>query len=150
MFADTHEAVRGADVPLVQTMAGPGGCGCSSPCPAARPAPLGHCLLCISCELPTVCSMAWVRVRVRVCVSEPYDHGPEETLEPPVCSYFADRETETWGSGASLLYSLLSHSPLQSVQFSRSVLSDSLPPHELQHTRLPCPSLTPGAYSDLQ
>ena len=27
-----------------------------------------------------------------------------------------------------------------SVQFSRSVVSDSLWPHELQHTRLPCPS----------
>ena len=34
-----------------------------------------------------------------------------------------------------------------SVQFSRPVVSDSLWPHELQHTRLPCPSPTPGAYS---
>ena len=31
-----------------------------------------------------------------------------------------------------------------SVQFSRSVVSDSLQPHELQHTRPPCPSPTPG------
>ena len=35
-----------------------------------------------------------------------------------------------------------------SVQFSCSVMSDSLWPHELQHTRLPCPSPTPGAYSN--
>ena len=35
-----------------------------------------------------------------------------------------------------------------SVQFSRSVLSDSLQPHESQHTRPPCPSPTPGVYSD--
>ena len=35
-----------------------------------------------------------------------------------------------------------------SVQFSHSVVSDSLWPHGLQHTRLPCPSLTPGAYSN--
>ena len=34
-----------------------------------------------------------------------------------------------------------------SVQFSRSVMSDSLWPHGLQHTRLPCTSLTPGVYS---
>ena len=34
------------------------------------------------------------------------------------------------------------------VQFSRSVMSDSLWPHGLQHTRLPCPSPTPGAYSN--
>ena len=32
------------------------------------------------------------------------------------------------------------------IQFSHSVVSDSLQPHGLQHTRLPCPSPTPGAY----
>ena len=39
-----------------------------------------------------------------------------------------------WGEGFS------------SVQFSRSVVSDSLWPHELQHARPPCPSPIPGAY----
>ena len=34
-----------------------------------------------------------------------------------------------------------------SVQFSCSVLSDSLWPHESQHARPPCPSPTPGVYS---
>ena len=34
------------------------------------------------------------------------------------------------------------------VQFSRSVASDSLRPHESQHTRPPCPSPTPGVHSD--
>ena len=33
-----------------------------------------------------------------------------------------------------------------SVQFSRSVLSDSLRPHGLQHDRPPCPSPTPGVH----
>ena len=33
-----------------------------------------------------------------------------------------------------------------SVQFSRSVMSDSLRSHGLQHTRPPCPSPTPGVY----
>ena len=33
-----------------------------------------------------------------------------------------------------------------SVQFSHSVVSDSLWPHELQHTRPPCPSPTPRVY----
>ena len=37
---------------------------------------------------------------------------------------------------------------LSSVQFSRSVVSDSLRPHGLQHTRPPYPSPTPGAYSN--
>ena len=35
-----------------------------------------------------------------------------------------------------------------SVQFSRSVVSDSLRPHELQHARPPCPSPSPGVHSD--
>ena len=35
-----------------------------------------------------------------------------------------------------------------SVQFSCSVVSDSLRPHELQHVRFPCPSSTPRAYSN--
>ena len=35
-----------------------------------------------------------------------------------------------------------------SVQFSRSVMSDSLPPHESQHARPPSPSPTPGVHSD--
>ena len=37
---------------------------------------------------------------------------------------------------------------LLSVQFNLSVMSDSLRPHWLQHARLPCPSPTPGAYSN--
>ena len=32
---------------------------------------------------------------------------------------------------------------ISSVQFSRSVMSDSLQPHGLQHARLPCPSSIP-------
>ena len=36
-----------------------------------------------------------------------------------------------------------------SVQFSHSVVSDSLRPHESQHTRPPCPSPTPGVHSVL-
>ena len=36
-----------------------------------------------------------------------------------------------------------------SVQFSHSVVFDSLWPHESQHARLPCPSPTPGVHSDL-
>ena len=48
---------------------------------------------------------------------------------------------------------LLCHGILQeefcpSVQFSCSVMSDSLWPHGLQHARLPCPSPTPGACSN--
>ena len=44
--------------------------------------------------------------------------------------------------------SSLAASIFRSVQFSRSVMSDSLWPHESQYTRPPCPSPTPGVYSN--
>ena len=44
--------------------------------------------------------------------------------------------------------SLWSNSHIHTVQFSHSVMSDSLQPHELQHARPPCPSPTPGVYSN--
>ena len=37
---------------------------------------------------------------------------------------------------------------LTSVQFSHSVMSDSLRPHESQHARPPCPSPSPGVHPD--
>ena len=36
-----------------------------------------------------------------------------------------------------------------SVQFSHSVMSDSLRPHEPQHARAPCPSPTPGVHQNV-
>ena len=45
-------------------------------------------------------------------------------------------------------FSLRTRISFCSVQFSRSVVSDSLTPHELQHTRPPCPSPTPRVHSD--
>ena len=39
------------------------------------------------------------------------------------------------------------HVSMLSVQFSLSVVSDSLRPHESQHARPPCPSPTPGVHS---
>ena len=44
----------------------------------------------------------------------------------------------------NILFQILFHS----VQFSRSVLSDSLQPQGRQHARSPCPSPTPGVYSN--
>ena len=41
---------------------------------------------------------------------------------------------------------IVTSGPISSVQFSHSVVSDSLPPHELQHARPPCPSPIPGVH----
>ena len=47
-----------------------------------------------------------------------------------------------------MLQTMVFLSFISSVQFSRSVVSDSLRPHESQHARPPCPSPTPGVHSD--
>ena len=49
---------------------------------------------------------------------------------------------EKGGSVFSTEYSI----PISSVQFSRLVVSNSFRLHELQHTRPPCPSPTPGIH----
>ena len=53
------------------------------------------------------------------------------------------------GSNLNFLYLLhwqADSLPFSSVQFSRSVVSTSLWPHELQHAMPPCPSPTPGVH----
>ena len=50
---------------------------------------------------------------------------------------------------SNLLFACLFNSIIDySAQFSCSVVSNSLWPHETQHTRPPCPSPTPGVHSD--
>ena len=46
------------------------------------------------------------------------------------------------------IYISIRKNKFSSVQFSRSVMSDSLRPHELQHARLPCPSPSPRVHSN--
>ena len=50
--------------------------------------------------------------------------------------------------GLDTMFFLHCYCTFSSVQFSRSVVSDSLRPHESQHARPPCPSPTPGVHSD--
>ena len=60
----------------------------------------------------------------------------------------------TWGKSHNLSHkfrktqSWLNRIYLRSDQISHSVMSDSLRPHESQHTRSPCPSPTPGVHTD--
>ena len=49
---------------------------------------------------------------------------------------------------AYIIISFLFKAKQYSVQFSHSVMSNSLWPHGLQHARPPCPSPTPGIYSN--
>ena len=45
-------------------------------------------------------------------------------------------------------FDCVDNNQFSSVQFIRSFVSDSLRPHESQHARPPCPSPTPGVYSN--
>ena len=51
-------------------------------------------------------------------------------------------------SAISKVIQLYVYIQFSSVHFSRSVVSDSLQPHELQHTWPPCPSPTPRVHSN--
>ena len=63
-----------------------------------------------------------------------------------MCYIYIYKTHNCWSLNWSLNWYIYQFS---SVQFSCSVVSDSLWPHGLQHARLPCPSPTPGAYSNL-
>ena len=53
-----------------------------------------------------------------------------------------------WLSMHTCMLTWLDHQIFSSVQSSHSVVSNSLQPHESQHTRPPCPSPTPVVYSN--
>ena len=59
-----------------------------------------------------------------------------------------DLKNHSGGPGYGRVTSWKESGPLTSVQFSLSVMSDSLPPPWTHHTRPPCPSPTPGVYSN--
>ena len=63
------------------------------------------------------------------------------TYQQKQCNTECNHKRSVWNT---IIHLNLKHS----VQFSRSVLSDSLRPHESQHTRPPCPSPTTGVYSN--
>ena len=67
-------------------------------------------------------------------------------LEQLLCVQNSKRSAvlHPWWPLIQLVYSAIN----SSVQFSCSVMTDSLQPHGLQHTRPPCPSPTPGVYSN--
>ena len=59
----------------------------------------------------------------------------------------SERKPKKWEESKEVLYQFqFSSVQFSSVQFIRSVVSNSLWPHELQHVRPPCPSPTPGVH----
>ena len=59
-----------------------------------------------------------------------------------------DLDTTNWLNNNKYTVWYVWYDMFSSVQFSHSVVSDSLRPHESQDARPPCPSPTPGVHSD--
>ena len=81
-----------------------------------------------------VCKKAALTIQAPSLLAPPAPWPPG-----PHCLYPTTRQAGTWEEVTS---------KVNSVQFSRSVVSNSLRPHGLQHASLPCPSPTPAAYSN--
>ena len=64
------------------------------------------------------------------------------TLTCSICYQFSRWSTRNW-SFLTCVPTTITSVQFSSVQFTLSVMSDSLWPYELQHTRPPCPSPTP-------
>ena len=64
------------------------------------------------------------------------------------CCLLPQPSVITWLCNVSLNPRVSSSPQFSSGQFSRSVVSDTLWPHGLQHPRPPCPSPAPGIYSN--
>ena len=72
----------------------------------------------------------------------------KETATPSTILAWKITWTEERGGNLQSLGSQRIRHNFSSVQFSHSVMSDSLQPHESQHARPPCPSPTPGVHPD--
>ena len=102
----------------------------------------------------------WLRISRQEWISRPLieARGPSECRAPGNCRRSISRKlallmalSPRQGRNNDLgflVLCLLNRVMFSSVQFSRSVVSDSLRPHESQHARPPCPSPTPRVYSD--
>ena len=104
-------------------------------CPALHPS---FCFLPSSPSTPAAAAAKSLQSCLSLC--DPIGGSPPGSAAPGIL------QARTLGWVA------ISFSPntpqFSSVQFSRSVVSDSLQPHELHHVRPPCPSPTPGVYSN--
>ena len=75
----------------------------------------------------------------------PFSHPERGFPLPPLHTRRARSLLFSFSSVRSDRHPAASQDRPNSVQFSRSIVSDLLRPHGLQHARLPCPSSTPGA-----
>ena len=96
---------------------------------------------------PALCSpVAYIvhgilQARILEWVAFPFSRGSSQPRDWTQVSHIAGRFFTTASPGKP-------KATFSSVRFSRSVVSDSLQPHESQHARPSCPSPAPGFHSD--
>ena len=97
----------------------------------------------MDCSWPSssVCGISQARILEWAAISS--SKGSSWPKDWTCLSYNVGKFFTTKPPGKPKLYYTFS-----SVQFSQSVVSDSLRPHESQHSRPPCPSPSPGVHSD--
>ena len=96
--------------------------------------------------------------QVSYCKSSPNENGLQKYSHCPLCQHTlhwtqrCQAKLLPWCERGAKISGMRGLEEKQvswsSVQFSRSVTSNSLWPHGLQHTRPPCPSPTPEVYSN--
>ena len=84
------------------------------------------------------------QARILEWVALPFSRGSFQPRDQTQVSHIAGRFYTSWATREVQEY----WTGFSSIQFSHSVVSNSLGPHGLQHTRLPCPSPTPRACSN--
>ena len=87
------------------------------------------------------------RQRIRKGLSTCGREGRREASATPWCWWAEWKQQPEWTTAAVLQWEADAGGlSSKTVQFSLSVVSDPLRPHELQHARTPCPSPTPGVH----
>ena len=92
----------------------------------------------MDCSLPGSSVHGIFQARILEWAAISFSRGSSQPRHWTWVSRIAGRRFTVWATMEALCF----------IQFSRSVGSDSLRPHESQHTRPPCPSLTLGVHSD--
>ena len=105
----------------------------------------------MDCSPPSSSVRGIFQARTLEWIAIPFSRGSSQPEIKPKSSRTADRFLTDWATRKAeyqRTYTFKSFFIIQfsSIQFSRSVMSDSLRPHELQHARPPCLSPTPGVY----
>ena len=120
---------------------------------------VSHSVMCDSFQphglyLPGFSVYGVFQARILEWVAVSFSRGSFWSRDQTWFSCNAGRFFTSWTTREALLTPLVilkckhSFESPSSVQFSRSVESDSLRPHESQNTRPPCPSPTPGVHSN--